>query len=151
MNSNAQLRCRKNLFDDCRQARRLHDARDPRCSPLFGDFHTLPPLFVQVSNSECLRDDALRLAPRVRRAGGQLEVEICNGLPHVRQALGLPESSEAIVAIGRFVRARRCVPALAQAASIAAASRPAVARQLYKCGHILAAVAAARPVWANYA
>ncbi|TDU26401.1 acetyl esterase/lipase [Panacagrimonas perspica] len=83
------------------------DPRDPHCSPLFGDFAGLPPLIAQVGSTERLLDDSLRLAPRVRRAGGELEVEVWNGLPHVWQAMGLPESAQAIESLGRFVRRRR--------------------------------------------
>jgi monoterpene epsilon-lactone hydrolase len=83
------------------------DPRDPNCSPLFGDFAGLPPLIAQVGSTERLLDDSVRLAPRVRRAGGELEVEVWNDLPHVWQAMGLPESAQAIESLGRFIRRRR--------------------------------------------
>jgi len=83
------------------------DPRDPRCSPLFGDFTGLPPLIAQVGSTERLLDDSVRLAPRVRRAGGELEVEVWNDLPHVWHAMGLPESAQAIESLGRFIRRRR--------------------------------------------
>ena len=46
------------------------NARDPGCSPLFGNFSGLPPLLAQVGSTERLLDDSLRLAPKVERAGG---------------------------------------------------------------------------------
>lgn len=82
------------------------DPTDPRCSPLFGSFAGLPPLLAQVGSTERLLDDSLRLAPRVRRAGGQILVEVWESLPHVWQAMGMPESAQAIASIGRFVRER---------------------------------------------
>lgn len=91
-------------------------ARDPRCSPLFGDFAGLPPLLAQVGSTERLLDDSLRLAPRVRRAGGALEVEIWQDLPHVWHLMGMPESDAAISSVARFMREhlRRTRPAHAQ-------------------------------------
>lgn len=83
------------------------DPRDPRCSPLFGNFTGLPPLIAQVGSTERLLDDSVRLAPRVRRAGGELEVEVWNDMPHVWQAMGLPESVLAIESLGRFIRRHR--------------------------------------------
>jgi epsilon-lactone hydrolase len=80
------------------------DARDPGCSPLFGDFHGLPPLLTQVGSTERLLDDSLRLAPKVERAGGELSVEVWEGMPHVWHVMGLPESRKAVEAAGRFVR-----------------------------------------------
>lgn len=91
------------------------DPRDPQCSPLFGDFSGLPPLIAQVGSTERLLDDTVRLAPRVRRAGGVLDVEVWNDLPHVWQAMGLPESAQAIASLGRFIRRHR--EALSQAPS----------------------------------
>jgi monoterpene epsilon-lactone hydrolase len=79
------------------------DPRDPLCSPLFGRFEGLPPLMAQVGSTERLLDDTLRLAPRVRLAGGQLQVEVWNDMPHVWQAMALPESAQAIGALGRFI------------------------------------------------
>lgn len=81
-----------------------NDPRDPLCSPLFGRFEGLPPLMTQVGSTERLLDDSLRLAPRIRRAGGELYVQVWNHMPHVWQAMALPESAQAIGALGRFIR-----------------------------------------------
>lgn len=80
------------------------DAKSALCSPVFGDFSGLPPLLVQVGSTERLLDDSLRLVPRVQRAGGELEVEVWEQMPHVWQTMGLPESERAIASIGQFVR-----------------------------------------------
>lgn len=80
-----------------------NDPRDPLCSPLFGRFEGLPPLMAQVGSTERLLDDSLRLAPRVRRAGGSLHVQVWSQMPHVWQAMALPESAQAIRALGRFI------------------------------------------------
>ena len=80
-----------------------NDPRDPLCSPLFGNFDGLPPLMVQVGSTERLLDDSLRLATRVRRAGGTLHLQVWNEMPHVWQAMALPESAQAIAALGQFI------------------------------------------------
>jgi acetyl esterase/lipase len=80
-----------------------NDPRDPLCSPLYGNFEGLPPLMAQVGSTERLLDDSLRLAPRIRRAGGELQVQVWNDMPHVWQAMALPESAQAIAALGRFI------------------------------------------------
>ncbi len=40
------------------------EPEDPLVSPIRGDYQGLPPLYVQVSDSEMLLDDSLRLARR---------------------------------------------------------------------------------------
>lgn len=90
------------------------DPRDPLCSPLFGRFDGLPPLMAQVGSTERLLDDTLRLAPRVRRARGELVVQVWNEMPHVWQAMALPESARAIQELGRFIRARCMQASLAR-------------------------------------
>jgi epsilon-lactone hydrolase len=83
-----------------------HEACDPRCSPLFGDFRGLPPLLTQVGSTERLLDDSLRLVPRIEGTGGELTVEIWDQMPHVWHTWGLPESVRAIRSAGRFLRNR---------------------------------------------
>ena len=38
------------------------DPRNPLASPVFGDYHGLPPLLIQVGEHEMLRDDGVREA-----------------------------------------------------------------------------------------
>ncbi len=79
---------------------------DPGCSPLFGDLAGLPPLLVLVGSDEILRDDALRLAERVRMAGGRAEFELHAGLWHVWPLFArvVPEGRTAIRRIGAFLK-----------------------------------------------
>jgi len=58
-------------------------ADDPRASPLFAEFPVPPPAFLQFSTTEILRDDSLRMAARLRAAGGVVETDAWAGLPHV--------------------------------------------------------------------
>ena len=52
------------------------DPMNPLVSPLYANLKGLPPLFIEVGESEVLRDDAVRLAERARNAGVQAQVTI---------------------------------------------------------------------------
>jgi monoterpene epsilon-lactone hydrolase len=82
------------------------DPRDPYASPLYGDPTGLPPSLIQVGSDEILRDDAVRMAERMRGAGCAVELEIWPRMPHVWHAFAwvLPEARRAIERIGAFVR-----------------------------------------------
>ncbi|WP_341705063.1 alpha/beta hydrolase fold domain-containing protein [Ferrovibrio sp.] len=54
----------------------------PLVSPLYGDLAGLPPLLVHASDSELLRDDAVRLADRAAAAGVRVALHLWHGLPH---------------------------------------------------------------------
>ncbi|MCX7644550.1 MAG: alpha/beta hydrolase [Rhodobacteraceae bacterium] len=86
---------------------------DPRASPLFETFHSPPPVLFQVSQTEILRDDSLRMAERLRASGGAAQVELWPDAPHVWQALGgaLPESRAALAAAAAFLRRAFSLPA----------------------------------------
>jgi len=79
---------------------------DPLASPLYGDFHGLPPLLFHVGDAEVLLDDSTRAAETARAAGVDTTLEIYPDMPHVWHAFApfLPEASRAIEQIGAFVR-----------------------------------------------
>ena len=78
---------------------------DPMVSPINGDFSGLPPLYIQVSDSEMLLDDSLRLARRCHTYDVSVTVDIWRKVPHVWQAFAfLPESGEALEKAGRFLQ-----------------------------------------------
>jgi acetyl esterase/lipase len=84
------------------------DPRTPYASPLYGDPAGLPPTLIQVGSDEVLRDDAVRMAERMRTAGCEVELEIWPRMPHVWHAFVpfVPEARQAIGRIGAFVRQR---------------------------------------------
>jgi epsilon-lactone hydrolase len=93
------------------------DPRHPYASPLYGDPIGLPPALIQVGSDEVLRDDAIRMADRLRAAGCEAMLEIWPRMPHVWHLFAsmMPEARHAIARIGNFV---------AERTTITAASRP---------------------------
>jgi epsilon-lactone hydrolase len=85
----------------------LHTAspRDPLVSPLHAELSRLPPLLIQVGSREILFSDADRLATAMRAAGGDVTLEVGDGLTHVYQTIGdAPEAIAATDRIGTFLR-----------------------------------------------
>ena len=84
------------------------DARTPLASPLYADLHGLPPLLIHVGDAETLLDDATRLAERARAAGVEVTSEVWDDMIHVFHVFAplLPEATQALAKIGRFVRER---------------------------------------------
>lgn len=77
----------------------------PLASPLWGTHHGLPPLFLTVSAAEVLRDDAVRLAESVRRAGGAVEISLPEGMVHIWTLFPfLEQARQSMDEIGGFVR-----------------------------------------------
>lgn len=83
------------------------DVKNPLLSPVHADFSGFPPLLIQVSSTEILRDDGRRAAARAQEAGVQVQLEEWHNLPHVFHlfAAQVPESRRAIRHLAAFVRA----------------------------------------------
>jgi acetyl esterase/lipase len=81
------------------------DARHPYASPLHGEASGLPPTLIQVGSDEILRDDAVRMAERMRAAGCTVELEVWPRMPHVWHVFAplMPEATRAITRVGAFV------------------------------------------------
>jgi acetyl esterase/lipase len=84
------------------------DPRDPYASPLYADAQGLAPTLIQVGSDEILRDDAVRMAEKLREAGCDVELQIWPAMPHTWHLLApiLPEARAAIGEIGRFFAQR---------------------------------------------
>lgn len=61
--------------------------RAPDISPLFADLAGLPPSLISVGSLDHLLDDSLFLAPRLARAGVDVELQVYPDSPHGFQAL----------------------------------------------------------------
>ncbi len=95
------------LGELCRFALGSHPADDPRISPLFARFPACPPVLIQVSQSEILRDDARRMADHLRAEGATVTLQEWPDTPHAWPLFGnwLPESREAVALAAAFARA----------------------------------------------
>jgi acetyl esterase/lipase len=84
------------------------DPRSPYASPLYGDLAGLPPTLIHVGSDEALRDDAVRMAERLRAMGSEVELQAWPRMFHVWHMFAriLPEARAAIARIGAFLQAR---------------------------------------------
>lgn len=84
------------------------DVTDPRASPARGRFRGAPPVLIQVSGAEILRDDSRAMAAVLRKAGVTVEVDVWAETPHVWQFYPgkLPEADVALDRAAAFARAR---------------------------------------------
>ncbi len=78
---------------------------DPVVSPVRGDLSRLPPMLVQASEVEMLRDDARRYVSKARAAGSPVRLQTWNHMVHVWQIFNpeLTEARDALAEIGRFL------------------------------------------------
>jgi monoterpene epsilon-lactone hydrolase len=88
------------------------DRKDPRASPLYGDFAKFPPMLIQVGSDETLLDDATRLAARAGAADVAVTLEIW---PHMIHAwplwnARLEDGRRALMSAGAFIRTHLAKP-----------------------------------------
>ena len=79
---------------------------DPLASPIYADLSKLPPLLIQVSDTEVLLDDSTRLADRAKHCGVNVNLRVWSDLPHVWPvvAFRMPESFQALGEIVEFIQ-----------------------------------------------
>lgn len=80
--------------------------REPLASPVYARFDGLPPFLIQAGEHEMLRDDAVRVAQRIRDTEGKVTLEVWKGMFHVFQSHDplLPEAREAFDHMAQFLR-----------------------------------------------
>jgi acetyl esterase/lipase len=103
----------------------------PWLSPLFGQWHGLPPLLFHAGSTEMLLDDSVRAHDRARSAGVDARIKVWRDLPHVLQLFTfMPEADLALREIADFIGAQlaRRRPDIAMADHYAV--QPAVAPEL---------------------
>lgn len=78
---------------------------DPLLSPVRADLGGLPPLLIQVGEAEVLLPEGQRLAEAAERAGVDVTLDVWPEMPHVWQVFAgrVPEATEAVAGIGRFI------------------------------------------------
>jgi monoterpene epsilon-lactone hydrolase len=84
------------------------DPRNPYASPLYGDPTGLPPTLILVGSDEVLRDDAVRIADKMRAAGCHVEIEVWPRMWHAwyLSTRVLPEAKAAMARIAAFMKDR---------------------------------------------
>jgi len=84
------------------------DPRHPHCSPLYSDPCGLPPMLIVVGGDEVLRDDAVRMAERMRAAGCDVTLDVWPRMFHSWQMLVrlLPEAKTTVARTCAFVNER---------------------------------------------
>lgn len=81
--------------------------RDPLVSPARGDLSRLPPVLVQASEAEMLRDDSRRYVNRAIAAGSPVRLQTWDHMVHVWQIFypDLTEGREALEEVRKFLAA----------------------------------------------
>jgi epsilon-lactone hydrolase len=84
------------------------DREDPLVSPLFAEWHGIPPLLLFASQVETLRDDAVRVAEKAREARVDATLELYDDMVRVWPFFygQLPEADQAIARYAAFVDER---------------------------------------------
>jgi epsilon-lactone hydrolase len=80
-------------------------AESGEASPLFADFHGLPPMLIHASSTELLLDDAVRLHERAQSSGVSSTLAVYPGLPHVWHIFvpTVPEAGHALEQIANCI------------------------------------------------
>ena len=88
------------------------DPQDPGMSPLFAQFPKCPPVFIQYSTTEILRDDSARMAQHLRAQGADVTEDEWDDAPHVWHMMDgwVPEARTALEATAYFLRQALSVP-----------------------------------------
>lgn len=82
-----------------------NDAHNPLISPVFGDWHGLPPLMVHAGEDEILREDAVHIEELAKAAGVDVQLEIYPRMWHDWQLyLTLPQAVQSLADIMQFLK-----------------------------------------------
>jgi len=78
------------------------DWKNPYVSPVLADFRKgFPPALIQVGTREIFLSDAVRLYQAIDAAGGEVKLDVYEGMTHVFQRL-LAEAPEGVLALGKM-------------------------------------------------
>lgn len=81
-----------------------NDPNNPLVSPVYGDWHGLPPLLIHAGEDELLRADALRCESLAQAAGVDVRLEIYPRMWHVWQLnLDVPDAQKSLNGIAQFL------------------------------------------------
>jgi len=85
-----------------------NDPRHPWISPLYGDLHGLPPLFICVGTYETMLDDSLRFSEKAKTSGVDATLRVWDAMIHCFPLMAplFPEATQALDEICLFIRQR---------------------------------------------
>lgn len=85
-----------------------NDPKNPWISPLYGDLHGLPPLFICVGTYETMLDDSVRFAEKAKVAGVDVTLSVWDEMVHCFPLMAplFPEATQALEEVCNFIRAR---------------------------------------------
>ncbi|MBO4412354.1 MAG: alpha/beta hydrolase [Lachnospiraceae bacterium] len=76
----------------------------PYVSPVYGDYRGIPPVFLAVSDTEALYDDAGELFQKLQKSGHPSEIDVRHGVCHAYPMFPMiPEARKTIEKVFRFV------------------------------------------------
>lgn len=83
-----------------------NDPTHPWISPLYGDLHGLPPLYINVGSYEGMLDDSTRFAAKAKAAGVDVTLTVGEKMIHCYPLLApmFPEATQEMDAICGFIR-----------------------------------------------
>jgi len=83
-----------------------NDPCHPWISPLYGDLHGLPPLFICVGTYETMLDDSLRFAEKAKTSGVEVTLRVWEAMIHCFPLMAplFPEATQALNEICLFTR-----------------------------------------------
>ncbi len=93
------------------QAARLyahgHDLKDPQLSPIYGDFHGLPPAILTAGTRDLFLSNTVRAHRKLREAGVEADLQVYEGLSHAQYLFdpAAPVTKEVFGEIARFFNA----------------------------------------------
>jgi acetyl esterase/lipase len=83
-----------------------HDPTEPWISPLYGDLHGLPPLYINVGDYETMRDDSTRFAAKAKSAGVDITLTVGEKMIHCYPLMApmFPEATQELSKVCAFIK-----------------------------------------------
>lgn len=81
-----------------------HDLRDAQLSPIYGDFHALPPAILTAGTRDLFLSNTVRAHRKLRQAGVEADLQVYEGLSHAQftSDARAPVTKEVFGEIARF-------------------------------------------------
>ena len=83
-----------------------HDPTEPSISPLYGDLHGLPPIYINVGDYDTMLDDSTRFAAKAKEAGVDITLVVAPKMVHCYPLMApmFPEATQALNEVCAFIK-----------------------------------------------